>query len=129
MTRRGKLRRRRATIRDVAAHAGVSTTTVSHALNGKGRIDPTTRDRVLSAAAEFGYRASRAARALRTRRTHAIAFLVPPFERAPTQTEMLGLDLYMKQASAAAQAAAAREAIEEPASTWDAYDLRIRAWH
>lgn len=42
---------------------------------------------------------------------------------------MLGLDLYMKQATAAAQAAFAREAIEEPASTWDAYDRRIRAWH
>lgn len=109
MMRRRKTRARRATIRDVAAHAGVSTTTVSHALNGKGRVDPGTRDRVLSVAERLGYRASRAARALRTQRASAIAFVVPPFERAPTQTEMLGLDLYMNQASAAAQAAFARD--------------------
>jgi DNA-binding LacI/PurR family transcriptional regulator len=99
------------TIRDVAARAGVSTTTVSHALNGKGRIDPATRDRVFDAAAHLGYRASRAARALRMRRTGAIAFVVAAFERerVATQTQMLGLDLYMHQASAAAAAAFERD--------------------
>ena len=107
--RRRSAKTRPVTIRDVAARAGVSTTTVSHALNGKGRIDPATRDRVFAAAQQLGYRASRAARALRTRRTGAIAFVVPAFERAPTQTEMLTLDLYMHQASAAARTAFARD--------------------
>ncbi|MGH8988580.1 MAG: LacI family DNA-binding transcriptional regulator, partial [Acidimicrobiales bacterium] len=36
----------RTTIRDVAAAAGVSPTTVSHALSGKGRLDPRTRARI-----------------------------------------------------------------------------------
>jgi DNA-binding LacI/PurR family transcriptional regulator len=90
------------TIYDVAASAGVSATTVSHALNDKGRVDPATRARVAAAAEKLGYRASRAARALRIRRTGAIAFLVPAFEEAHTQIEMLSLDLYMMQASAAA---------------------------
>lgn len=107
--RRHTSRGRRVTIHDVAASAGVSTTTVSHALNAKGRVDPATRDRVLAAAAQLGYRASRTARALRNRRTGAIAFLVPAFEEAGTQIEMLSLDLYMMQASAAAQAAFARD--------------------
>ncbi|MGH2804253.1 MAG: LacI family DNA-binding transcriptional regulator, partial [Thermoleophilaceae bacterium] len=100
---------RRVTIQDVAARAGVSPTTVSHALNGKGRIDPATRERVFAAAERLGYRASRTARALRTRRTGAIAFFVPSFERPPTQTQMLTLDIYMNQASAAARAAFARD--------------------
>jgi DNA-binding LacI/PurR family transcriptional regulator len=101
-------RGRRVTIYDVAASAGVSATTVSHALNAKGRVDPATRARVVATAAELGYRASRAARALRVRRTGAIAFLVPAFEEENTQLEMLSLDLYMIQASAAAGSAFAR---------------------
>ena len=100
---------RHITIRDVAARAGVSTTTVSHALNGKGRIDPATRDRVLAAADHLGYRASRAARALRRRGTGAIAFVVAAFDRGAAQTQMLSLDLYMHQASAAAGVAFARD--------------------
>lgn len=100
---------RRATIRDVAREAGVSSTTVSHALNNKGRIDPATRDRVFAAAAELGYRPNRMARALRTSRNGAIAFVVPPFERAPTQTEMLLTHIYMSQASSAASAAFSRD--------------------
>ena len=40
-----------------------------HALNGKGSVAPATRERVIAAARELDYRPSRAARALRTRRT------------------------------------------------------------
>ena len=48
---------RRSTIHDVAAAVGLSPTTVSHALNGKGRVDPATRERVARAADRLGYRA------------------------------------------------------------------------
>jgi DNA-binding LacI/PurR family transcriptional regulator len=99
-------RRKRATIKEVAALAEVSTTTVSHAVNGKGRVDPATRARVLAAADRLGYRPSRAARALRTQRTGTIAFLVPTFERPPPlETRLLSLDVYMTQATAAARTA------------------------
>ncbi len=43
------------TILDVARRAGVSPSTVTHSLNGKRPISPTTRERVMSAIAELGY--------------------------------------------------------------------------
>lgn len=43
-------------IKDVAAAAGVSITTVSHALNGKGRLPGKTRERVREVAEQLGYR-------------------------------------------------------------------------
>lgn len=46
----------RATLADVARHAGVSTGTASKALNGRRDIADATRDRVLQAVAELGYR-------------------------------------------------------------------------
>ena len=95
-----------ATINDVAALAGVSPTTVSNALNGKGRIGSATRERVLAAADQIGYRPSRAARSLRTRRTGTLGFLIPVFHPAPSlERRLLSLDVYMTQATAAAHTA------------------------
>ncbi|MFE1881214.1 LacI family DNA-binding transcriptional regulator [Streptomyces diastatochromogenes] len=48
----------------MAARAGVSTATVSNALNGTGRLSETTRQRVLAAARELGYTPASTARAL-----------------------------------------------------------------
>ncbi|MCF2526531.1 LacI family DNA-binding transcriptional regulator [Yinghuangia soli] len=59
-------------IRDVAAAAGVSITTVSDALNGKGRLPDTTRVHVREVADRLGYRPSAAARTLRTGRSGLI---------------------------------------------------------
>ena len=42
-------------MRDIAALAGVSRTTVSHALSGQGRVNPDTRERVRSIAADLGF--------------------------------------------------------------------------
>lgn len=66
---------KRATIRDVAAAAGVSVTTVSHVLNGKGRIDPTTAERVQLIARQLDYSASATARGLREGRVGRIAVI------------------------------------------------------
>ena len=43
------------TIADVAARAGVSKTTVSRVLNGKGELDLRTAERVRQVIAELGY--------------------------------------------------------------------------
>jgi LacI family transcriptional regulator len=68
--------RRRATIEDVARIAGVSRQTVSRAMNGMAEISPDTRDRVLDAARQLGYRPSRFARGLVRQQVTTIGLLV-----------------------------------------------------
>jgi DNA-binding LacI/PurR family transcriptional regulator len=63
-------------IKDVAAAAGVSITTVSHALNGKGRLTAETRQRVRDVAARMGYQPSALARGLAGGRTGMLALTV-----------------------------------------------------
>lgn len=58
----------RATLRDVAAHAGVSHQTVSNVLNGHPSIRPTTKQRVLAAIQALDYHPNVAAKALRESR-------------------------------------------------------------
>lgn len=55
----------RATIADVAAAAGVSRTTVSVALSGRGRVDERTRERIKAVAKSLNYRPSVRAQRLR----------------------------------------------------------------
>jgi LacI family transcriptional regulator len=69
-----------ATIGDVARRAGVSTATVSRVLAGQGRARPETRERVLVAARELGYRPSGVARSLRQRATRTIGLIVTDIE-------------------------------------------------
>ena len=60
---------------DVAALAGVSHQTVSRVLNDHPSVLPATRQRVLDAIAQLGYRRNLAARALVTRRSGTIGVL------------------------------------------------------
>jgi len=65
----------RISIKDVAREAGVSVTTVSHALNDKGRLNPETRARVRDVADRLGYRPNPAARSLVSGKTGLIAVM------------------------------------------------------
>ncbi|WP_243229512.1 LacI family DNA-binding transcriptional regulator [Microbacterium sp. CIAB417] len=62
-------------VREVAALAGVSRQTVSRVLNDHPEVASATRERVLAAMDELGYRMNNAARALGTRRTRTIGIL------------------------------------------------------
>ncbi|MHB1288546.1 LacI family DNA-binding transcriptional regulator [Georgenia sp.] len=64
-------------IADVAARAGVSRTTVSHALSGKRLVGADVRRRVEDAMQELGYVPSRSARSLALGRTQVLGLLVP----------------------------------------------------
>jgi DNA-binding LacI/PurR family transcriptional regulator len=60
---------------DVARLAGVSHQTVSRVLNGHPNVRPQTRDDVLAAIRELGYRPNAAARSLVTGRTHTLGVI------------------------------------------------------
>jgi DNA-binding LacI/PurR family transcriptional regulator len=64
-------------VHDVARRAGVSIATVSRALNGRERISPETRARVLEVAKALGYQPNDLARGLAGMGTRTIALLLP----------------------------------------------------
>ncbi len=68
--------KRNPTILDVAGAAGVSTATVSRALNG-GRIAPHTQRKVETAITALGYRRNKLARGLVTGKTGVIGVVIP----------------------------------------------------
>jgi LacI family transcriptional regulator len=83
---------RRVTIGDVAEHAGVSKTTVSHVLSGQRPVAPVTRERVEVSIRELGYRPDGLARSLRTQRSHLIALLIPDITNPFYPTLARGLE-------------------------------------
>jgi LacI family transcriptional regulator len=82
----------RITAKQVAAHAGVSPTTVSLVLSGAAgvSIGAATRERVRRAAAELGYAPSAAARTLHTGRSDSVGLAIH-------RTELLCVDAFIPQ--------------------------------
>jgi LacI family transcriptional regulator, repressor for deo operon, udp, cdd, tsx, nupC, and nupG len=68
--------RRRPTIADVARRAGVSAAAVSFAVNDRPGVSSGTRERILAAARELGWRPSASARALTEARTRAVGLVL-----------------------------------------------------
>ncbi len=67
--------KKRITIHDVAAAAGVSISTASKALNNTGRMGDETRERVKRVASEIGFRPNALARGLLSKRSFTIGLL------------------------------------------------------
>lgn len=65
------------TIRDVARHAQVSVTTVSHVVNATRFVSEVARERVQRAIDELGYVPSALARSLKSNRTHTVGMMIP----------------------------------------------------
>ncbi|HST41659.1 MAG TPA: LacI family DNA-binding transcriptional regulator [Conexibacter sp.] len=87
----------------MARAAGVSRTTVSHALNDKGRVAPETRERILAVAEELGYRPNTNALHLTQRRTGLLALTSSPSD--PVPLGLLDVDYFLALAPAASEAA------------------------
>lgn len=65
-----------ATIKEVALAAGVTPTTVTNVLRGKGRVSELTRQRVLNAVSDYGYRPNLTARALVEKKAPTLALML-----------------------------------------------------
>ena len=68
---------KRSTIVSIAKQLNISTATVSRALNNKGNVKESTRERVLEAAREFNYIPNQLARSLQNAKTNTIAVVIP----------------------------------------------------
>jgi DNA-binding LacI/PurR family transcriptional regulator len=113
----------RVSIRDVAREAGVSVTTVSHALNGKGRLNPETRERVREVADRLGYRPNPAARSLVSGRTGLIAAV--PSLPAGLDMEFSEFAFFSELIAAATGVAVGRDnalVVSPPAADWFVWD-------
>ena len=95
---------RRVKADDVARAAGVSKTTLSHALSGKGRMRDETRERVVRVAGEMGYVPDQRSLALKTGQSGVLAFVTG---LAPEFGQGLGFQYVAEFAGAAAQSALA----------------------
>lgn len=96
-------------IRDVAEAAGVSVTTVSHVLSGRGRVAEQTRQRVSQIADDLAYRPNVHAQQLVTRRSRTLAIQVASFA-GPNEDRTLipHSDYFLDLLNGAAAAAAKR---------------------
>jgi DNA-binding LacI/PurR family transcriptional regulator len=116
----GAVKRRPATIKDVAKRAGVGLSTVSRVVREAERVDPNTRSRVQAAIKELGYRPNFLARGLVTRRTRSLALITPPpapythpiVENVASECKSRGYATLLC-----------------PASTWEHEDLSFRWVH
>ena len=72
-----KVIKKSVTIHDVAKDLGVSPSTVSRAISGKGRIGNETRERILNYIEEHNYHPNAAAQSLANSRTGNIAMVLP----------------------------------------------------
>ena len=82
-------------IRDVARHAGVSTASISRALNHPESVSLELRSRIDRAIAALGYIPDAAARALSSRRTRTIGAIVPTVDNAMFARGIEALQSYL----------------------------------
>lgn len=81
-----------ASIWDVAKLAGVSHQTVSRVVNSSPRVAPTTRDRVLAAIEELGYRPNRLARTLAGGAAQSVTVLTADTSLYGSEASLRGIE-------------------------------------
>jgi LacI family transcriptional regulator len=82
----------RVTINDVAKRAGVSKSTVSHVINATRFVEVATKDKVVQAIQELGYRPSGIARSLVSRRTKTAGLLISDVSNPYYPDVILGVE-------------------------------------
>ena len=87
-----------ATIKQIAALAGVSTATVSHVLNQTAYVSPALSQRVMKVVGELNYRPNIVARSLRTRRSRTVGMVIPNIANPFFPVEVRGVEDVLRQA-------------------------------
>ncbi len=85
------------TLQDVARVAKVSTATVSRTLSNPEVVSESTRRRVSEAVKVTGYRINRAARNLRTQRSHSVLVLLPDLANPFFSTILEGISRHLSK--------------------------------
>jgi LacI family gluconate utilization system Gnt-I transcriptional repressor len=86
-----------ARMRDVAQRAGVSTMTVSRALNEPGKVSPEMRERVVRAVQELGYLPNHLARSLSSNRSTTVGLIVPSIDNSIYTQTVKGLSVVLRR--------------------------------
>ncbi|MFH0796299.1 MAG: LacI family DNA-binding transcriptional regulator [Candidatus Omnitrophota bacterium] len=79
------------TLKEIAEKTGVSTATVSKALNGKEDVSSVTRRKIKKAAEELGYLPNSIARSLVNKKTNALGLVTPYLENPTTYQRLKGI--------------------------------------
>jgi DNA-binding LacI/PurR family transcriptional regulator len=90
------------TLKEVAVRARVSYQTVSKVLNGQEQVSKETKQRIMNAVRELGYRPNQIARNMRTKRSHMIGYSWVP--TSPDQVNHI-LDQFLSSMVLEAEAA------------------------
>ncbi|MEO1746465.1 MAG: LacI family DNA-binding transcriptional regulator [Pseudomonadota bacterium] len=85
------------TISTIARQAGVSVSTVSQVLRGRGRISPSTRDAVLRVVEETGYVQNRRASAMRSGSSRDVGLLINNIANPFNAEVLVGANAYLQQ--------------------------------
>jgi len=86
-------------LKDVAKELGLSTSTVSRAMSGNGRVNPSTQQRVLAALEDSHYTPNAIARSLRLRDAKSIGIIVPDITNSFYASVIKGAELVCRSRS------------------------------
>lgn len=87
-----------ATIYEVSTLAGVSLATVSRVINKNSRVSDKTRQKVLDAMSELGYRPNSIAQSLASKRSNSVGILVPELSGSYHGQLMAGVEAELRAA-------------------------------
>lgn len=85
------------TIKDIARMAGVSSATVSRALNGAPSVTPALREKILALCQQYGYRRNLLARSLSAGKTNLIGLILSDLDNPLFADMALALERYLRQ--------------------------------
>lgn len=116
----------RPTIADIARTAGVSSTAVSFALNGRPGVAEPTREKIMAIARDMGWTPNSAARALSTSRVNAIGLIITsPYAELARDTFFLQLIAGVEHALSSSPVALVLKIVE----SFEDELTAIRQWH